>query len=494
MSESLAVVEQGAVALAGLPAGSAGADVAWRAGGAPLVSIIVRSIGRASVDMALESVALQSYRPIEIVLVDAAGDSQRAWPPEWAGVALRVPDTGGRPRLRAAAANFGLDQARGELALFLDDDDLLLPDHLCRLQAALAAAPAAPAAFADTDFGYPTEDGWHSLHRFEGGFDPVRLRFENYLPIHSVLFRHAPGTPRIDEAFDLFEDWDFWLQMAQLGDFVHLPGISARYVAAEGQRSGVLIDSPATQQARLQLLTKWQTASTAHGHAMLIDRMQRLYREHAQGQAALAAGGDAQAHQQRVIAARGTEIAAALQQTSGLQDILAARERELVESARHARGLTDLVSAREAESAEAARHAQALAAVVAARDDALADAGRHVQALTALVAAREDALASAEKHSAALTDLVVIRVREWAAAAAYADDLKQHLSVRDNEVAAAAAERQSLLHEIHLREREVAALRLESESLRRALQDHLAQPPLRALVQAVRRRWKRTPA
>jgi diguanylate cyclase (GGDEF)-like protein len=243
---------------------------------APRVSVIVRTIGRASLDAALASVAAQTYRPIEIVLVEAQGGSGQAWPPDLQGVDLQVPATGGQRLARAAAANFGLRHARGELALFLDDDDLLLPMHIARLQAALAAAPAAPAAFTDTDYGYPDAEGWHSLHRFEGGFDAVRLRFENFLPIHSVLFRLDARTPRVDEAFDLFEDWDFWLQMARLGDFVHVPGISARYVAAEGQRSGVFVDSPATRQARQQLLAKWQTTSTAAGHAALVDRLQQV--------------------------------------------------------------------------------------------------------------------------------------------------------------------------------------------------------------------------
>jgi hypothetical protein len=504
------------------------------AGGADLVSVVVRTIGRASLDAALQSVAQQTYRPIEIVLVDALAEQDKSWPESLDGVALRVPATGGIKRARAVAANFGLQHARGALALFLDDDDVLLSHHIANLRAALLAAPDAPAAFADTDFGYFGPQGWHSLHRFEGGFDAVRLRFENFLPIHSVLFRHGPDTPRVDPAFDLFEDWDFWLQMARRGDFVHVSGIGARYVAAEGQRSGVFIDSPATRQARAQLFTKWQTAATAQDHQRLLERLQHLYRDHAQGQDALRAATAAQAYQQEVIDARQGELDAALQQLQGLRDMLAARETELAafvlqlgslkdlvlareaESAQatlHARSLAELVAtrdamlleaqrhaqtvitARETELAEAARHAQGLTAVVAAREAELTEAARHAQGLTTVLKAREAELAEASLHTQGLVDQLAHRDREVAEAAAYATDLLQHLQARSRELDNAAVERQGLLQRVAARDQELAEWRARSQALEVQLDtlqgEHeqlLAQTPLRAAWNAYRRR------
>lgn len=499
------------------------------AGGDVLVSVIVRTIGRASIDAALQSVAQQTYRPIEIVLVDALAEQDRVWPENLDGVGLRVPATGGMKRARAAAANFGLQHARGALALFLDDDDVLLPHHITNLHAALLAAPDAPAAFADTDFGYFGPQGWHSLHRFEGGFDAVRLRFENFLPIHSVLFRHGPDTPRVDPAFDLFEDWDFWLQMAQRGDFVHVSGIGARYVAAEGQRSGVFVDSSETQQARAQLFKKWQTASTAQDHQRLIERLQRLYRDHAQGQDALRAATSAQAYQQEVIDARQAELDAASQQLQGLRDMLAARDTELsafalqlgslkelvrareaqteqatlhaqsladlvaardamllevqhhaqsltaaretesAAAARHAQGLMAVVAAREAELAEAARHTQGLTAVVSAREAELTEAGRHAQGLAAVVQAREAELTQAAGHIQRMVDQLAQRDREVAEATAYAKDLLQDLQVRTQEVHSAELERQSLLQLVAAREQELAAWCASSRALQARL-------------------------
>ena len=218
--------------------------------GGALVSVIVRSMDRPSLGAALDSVVLQTHRPIELVIVNALGQEHRPIPARCGGLpVVAVAASDGRPLMRAQAANRGLDAASGPFVLFLDDDDLLLPDHLSRLTGTLQSQPDAPAAYADVAQGRFEAGLWQPLHCFEASFDPIRLLFENYLPIHGVLFRRTlPGArPRFDETFDLFEDWDFWLQMAAHGAFAHVPGVSARYVVSGGSAERRLLrirDSP----------------------------------------------------------------------------------------------------------------------------------------------------------------------------------------------------------------------------------------------------------
>ena len=54
---------------------------------------------------------------------------------------------------------------------------------------------------------------------------------DNYIPIHAILFDSAllEHGCRFDEAFDIYEDWDFWLQLSQHTRFRHVDEITAYY-------------------------------------------------------------------------------------------------------------------------------------------------------------------------------------------------------------------------------------------------------------------------
>ena len=297
--------------------------------GTALVSVIVRSMDRPSLAAALDSVVLQTYRPIELVVVNALGQGHRPLPQRCGGlpvVAVAAPD--GQPLLRAQAANRGLAAAAGQLLLFLDDDDLLLPDHVSRLAAALRARSEAPAAFADVAQGRLQGGNWQPVPCFDAGFAPVRLLLENYLPIHGVMFRRTlPGAaPRFDEDFDLFEDWDFWLQLAEHGAFVHVPGVSARYLVSDGQQSDVFTGSAAAQAARDRLVEKWRQHGGPQRYAAALQRLQRLYREASQAQAQVQLLRTGEADLKAVVAAREVEISNAARTVGGLEAIVAARE------------------------------------------------------------------------------------------------------------------------------------------------------------------------
>src|SRR5689334_22407368 len=94
-------------------------------GQAPLVSIIVRTLGREEIRRTFACIASQSYRPLEIVLVDSA-DRGLAME-KYADVPVRVVTGLGRLD-RSRAANAGFEAARGEWVLILDEDDEVTPD------------------------------------------------------------------------------------------------------------------------------------------------------------------------------------------------------------------------------------------------------------------------------------------------------------------------------------------------------------------------------
>ena len=102
----------------------------------PLVSVCMATRNRATIAaQALESLRSQSYRNIEIVLVDDASDAAdaRAWldqiEPEFEQSGWRIirRSTRGRP---SAARNFAASMARGEYLLFMDDDNIARPTEI----------------------------------------------------------------------------------------------------------------------------------------------------------------------------------------------------------------------------------------------------------------------------------------------------------------------------------------------------------------------------
>lgn len=329
----------------------------------PAISVIVRSMDRASLAGALQSVAAQDIPGVELCVVTACGPSHRPLPDHAGAHPVRRVDLG-RPLRRSAAANAGLDAAQAPQVIFLDDDDKFLPGHLARLSAALAEQPDAVLAYADVEFGHQTEAGWQARHVFGGRFDPLRLRFENHIPLHAALVdrrRGAAGRCRFDETLDLFEDWDWWLQLLRCGRFAYVPGVSAHYCAGADGGSGVFNDDPHAAQARRQLLLKWLALDSPELRLDLLQSLGEQYRSARQLHDELALSRRTEQDLRAMLTARNDEV-------SHLRAYLAARERETRDAAEQIDDLRRLVSAREQEIADGKVYVASLLEVMAARD------------------------------------------------------------------------------------------------------------------------------
>ena len=261
----------------------------------PLVSVLIRSMNRDCLPEALASVALQTYTHLEVVVVNASGGAHRPLDFLPASLPWRIvqaaPESGagavGSPEPavpcgRARAANLALSAARGRYALFLDDDDLLQPQHLERLVQALHDHPRAAGAYAGVRV--ETLDGQH-LRDYDMPWSPARLQGVNFLPIHAVLFRLDPVRQRalrFDEALPVLEDWDFWLQLTEQADLVHCPGVSAIYRQGLGQSAVGDAQHPHHWRVwhrrlllqRVQALGFEALADTLAWHAVELDRVQ----------------------------------------------------------------------------------------------------------------------------------------------------------------------------------------------------------------------------
>ncbi|WP_119301739.1 glycosyltransferase family A protein [Dongia deserti] len=112
----------------------------------PLVTILIPTYNRATLlPDAVRSCLEQSWRPIEILVIDDGSEQDVAAALQTFGDAVRLhrkPHGG-----VASARNLGIRLARGEFVHFLDSDDLLLPHAIERNVGAFAAIPDATLCF-----------------------------------------------------------------------------------------------------------------------------------------------------------------------------------------------------------------------------------------------------------------------------------------------------------------------------------------------------------
>jgi glycosyltransferase involved in cell wall biosynthesis len=104
---------------------------------------------------AVRSALAQTYRPVEVIVVDDGSTDGTIAVAAGFGTSVRyslIPHGGA-----AAARNHGLALARGEFIAFLDSDDLWLEDKLARQMAAFASDPSLDLVFGQVEHFFSPE-------------------------------------------------------------------------------------------------------------------------------------------------------------------------------------------------------------------------------------------------------------------------------------------------------------------------------------------------
>jgi len=188
--------------------------------GEPLpISVIVRTKDRpALLAEAVASIRATGY-PAEIVVVNDGGAH-----PNVDGVTLVEHEMS---RGRSEAANAGVKAAKNEYIAFLDDDDLYYPEHLATLANA-ARGLNTTAWYSDAVSAFVDGAGRKPMRIYGRDFDRELLFVDNYIPLPTLLLRGSDflDLGGFDAEFDLFEDWDFLIRLAQRGEFLHVPRIT----------------------------------------------------------------------------------------------------------------------------------------------------------------------------------------------------------------------------------------------------------------------------
>jgi LmbE family N-acetylglucosaminyl deacetylase/glycosyltransferase involved in cell wall biosynthesis len=235
------------------------------------IAVVIRTKDRpALLREAIASVRANGYAE-EIVVVNDGGTR-----PELDGITLIHHETS---RGRSEAANAGVRAAGSPFVAFLDDDDLYYPEHLATLAGAAAQAPNKSAWYTDalSAFLRVGESGAYETYSrqriFSEDFDRDLLLADNYIPLPTVLFRRDSflDLGGFDRDFDLFEDWDLLIRLAQRGDFVHIPRLTCEIRHFEGGSSITLAAPEGSETFREAKLRVWKK------HAVTLDVLARAF-------------------------------------------------------------------------------------------------------------------------------------------------------------------------------------------------------------------------
>lgn len=233
----------------------------------PLVSVIVRSMGRPELRLALESIARQDYPNVEVIVVDATGGSHPALPAIAWPSSHSIRTVGGHRRLpRPQAANEGLQAVHGEWFCFLDDDDTYDPDYL---SAMLSAARERPEALLIYGRGKMLDENGKVEKLFGGPFNRSLMYYGPLFYWQAAIIRRKVielGC-RFDEALEVCEDRDFLNQIAEHSDFAFVPVVGFNYrtdLGTSGTGSGAQRDAPRFVRSDNLLRAKWAGASSYH--------------------------------------------------------------------------------------------------------------------------------------------------------------------------------------------------------------------------------------
>ena len=203
----------------------------------PLVTIIVRTRNRpALLKRALRSIATQTYRPLEVVLVNDGGSHLPVSELQSILKDVSLNHINFENNVgRASAGNAGIIHAKGDYIAFLDDDDEFYPEHISTLVDFLEHSDY---KFAYTDAllvhkenNKKTQEIGTSIKQellYSSDFSYATLIFENYIPFMCLLFNREV-LEEFDSSFDLYEDWDLLIRIGDKYPFYHINKVTANY-------------------------------------------------------------------------------------------------------------------------------------------------------------------------------------------------------------------------------------------------------------------------
>ena len=266
-------------------------------------------------------------------------------------------------RGRSAAAQVGLECATASHVVFLDDDDLMYPDHLLVLGKAVARGVSAPYVDAVQGLWRMTDSGdleQISRHRtFGGDFDQPRFELVNHIPLPCVALPRelAIELGGFDPELDLYEDWDLLLRLVARSPLVYIPKVTCEYRMIEGSGEVTASNPPGSPGQLAALERIWRRHGLMEDGGKLASAVMSLVaaRDRASEQARV--------RDEQLMEARGTNsgLEAELNRVRNEGERLAIRSEDLKQQ------LVEVEAAREEGEAEVGRLRELLETITTSR-------------------------------------------------------------------------------------------------------------------------------
>ena len=199
--------------------------------GTPLVTVLLPTYNRRELlPVAIRSIRNQTMPGWRLLVVNDGGEDVSD---VVAGVGDDRIEWHDRPHLgKAAALNFGLSLVRSKFVAYMDDDDIVYPDHLEGL-VSFAERKGAEFVYSDTYAVWIGPDGKEIRRQVENEDDVSfeDIRFFNQINHKQILHtkRLADEAGPYDETLRILIDYDYIRRLARLSPPAHLRKITGEH-------------------------------------------------------------------------------------------------------------------------------------------------------------------------------------------------------------------------------------------------------------------------
>jgi glycosyltransferase involved in cell wall biosynthesis len=210
----------------------------------PKISIIIATYNSARfLPEAIDSVLCQTYKQFEIIIINdgSTDNTLQVLEPYLPYITLINQENKGP----GVARNSVMHMAKGKYLVFLDADDLLLPDKLKAQLEYLEKYPQVDVVYSNGYYSTLLPDGIIEKQLFTDigylrkdlGTPPESIKIlaiQNAFPIHAAMVRKAAilDIGGFDKRLPALMDWDLWYRIAQSSNFgyLDLPLVEYRHV------------------------------------------------------------------------------------------------------------------------------------------------------------------------------------------------------------------------------------------------------------------------